>query len=239
MYPPRRQRRSLGERQAALRGDAPRRPALRYIDSLISGDRRIVAVGCGCRRQVAGAYRRRTGDQRRETIPHGWTAPRSAGSGLFGAPGPGGGHLGGSGRPGLGQVARLWRMGRLLPGRSARAAGGWALRTGYSAAARSENSGSGGGTPALEVSPCTRYAWTGMATFGSARRATGLVASTRGPPESSGSTRLTASPRNTHLRWLWIHRSGSGRRPRQGCSWRSFPRSVSCAWKKFRPFAAG
>src|ERR1035438_7901723 len=103
------------------------------------------------------------------------------------------------------------------------AACGWALRTGYSAAARSENSGSGGGTPALEVSLCTRYAWTGMATFGSARRATGLVASTRGPAESSGSTRLTASPRNTHLRWLWIHRSGSGRRPRQDCSWRSFP----------------
>src|ERR1019366_1268421 len=101
MYPPRWQRRSVGERQAALRGDAPRRPALRYIDSLISGDRRIVAVGCGCRRQVAGAYRRRTGDQRRETIPHGWTAPRSAGSGLFGAPGPGGGHLGGLAGRGL------------------------------------------------------------------------------------------------------------------------------------------
>src|ERR1039457_7423127 len=72
---------------------------------------------------------------------------------------------------------------------SAMAACGWALRTGCSVAARSENVGSGGGTPALEESLCMRYVWTGMATFGSARRATGLVASTRGPAESSGSTR--------------------------------------------------
>src|ERR1039458_5777989 len=91
------------------------------------------------------------------------------------------------------------------------AACGWALRTGCSVAARSENVGSGGGTPALEESLCMRYVWTGMATFGSARRATGLVASTRGPAESSGSTRLTAPPRWKYPCALVTH--GPGWRP--------------------------
>ena len=50
MHPPRRQRRSLAERQAALRSDAPRKEPFRHLGSHIAGDCRIGAVRRGCRR---------------------------------------------------------------------------------------------------------------------------------------------------------------------------------------------